>query len=55
MRETIKVELPILAKLMLSELAERRGKTDQQVLVELIWQAAIRELGEIAKACTPAS
>jgi hypothetical protein len=41
---TVRVELPVLARLILSEIAERRGRPDGEVLVDLIHSAAIAEL-----------
>lgn len=37
--------MPVLVRLLLSEIAGRRGQSDEQLLADLIRQAAITELG----------
>jgi hypothetical protein len=46
---TVKLEMPVLARLMLSEIADRRGRPDSDVLVEIIHAAAVNELGRDLK------
>lgn len=42
--DTVNVKLPVLARILLGELAERRGQQDEDVLVELIRREAVRAL-----------
>jgi hypothetical protein len=40
----VKIGLPVLARLMLSDMAERNGKCDEDFLIDLIRKAAMDDL-----------
>ncbi len=44
MSATARINVPIVTRLLLSEIAERRGKSDQEFLTELIRREAIAEM-----------
>ena len=48
-RESARVTLPILTRLILSEIAVRRGRRDEELLIELINKEALAELGEMTQ------
>lgn len=43
--ETVRIRVPILARLLLTELAEKRGEAAEVVLAQLIYREAVAELG----------
>jgi formylmethanofuran dehydrogenase subunit C len=43
--ETVRVRVPVLARLILSDLAARRGEAEEVILAQLIQREAVAELG----------
>jgi len=50
--ETARISVRVLARLILSEIAQELGKSEEDVLEELIKQAAIVQLGVKPEAAT---
>ena len=44
--EMVRVRVPVLARLILSDLAERRGEPEETILARLIHREAVTELGK---------